>query len=54
MYEPTIMLADGQARKTSRAAERHIGGIVGECYHHACYMQAYSQIPPSDGPPDPG
>jgi hypothetical protein len=35
--EPMIMLADGQALKTSRAGERDTGGLAGECYHPACY-----------------
>jgi hypothetical protein len=44
-YEPMIVLTDGQARDTSRAAEQDAGGAVGECYHHACYRQAYGEEP---------
>jgi len=45
VYEPMIVLTDREARSTSRAAEHHSGEPVGECYHHACYAQAYSQNP---------
>jgi hypothetical protein len=37
---------DGQARNTSRAAEKDTAPPVGECYHHACYTQAHGQDPP--------
>jgi hypothetical protein len=40
-----IVLADGQARSTSRAAEQQIDEQVGECYHHACYAQARGPHP---------
>jgi hypothetical protein len=45
VYEPMIVLADGQARGTSRAAEQDNGPPVGECYHHACYTQVHGQDP---------
>jgi hypothetical protein len=48
LYEPMIVLADGEARRTSRAAEHDRGELVGECYHHACYAQAYGQNPDLD------
>jgi hypothetical protein len=43
VYEPMIMLADGQARNTSRATEPLGREPVGECYHRACYSQAHGQ-----------
>lgn len=38
VYEPTILLVDGRARETSRAAEPDIG-TRGDSYHGACYAQ---------------
>jgi hypothetical protein len=46
VYEPMIVLADGQARSTSRAAEPDHGEPVGECYHRACYTQVHGQNAP--------
>ena len=46
VYEPMIVLTDGQARNTSRAAEKDTAPPVGECYHHACYRQAHGEDPP--------
>ncbi|HVA19845.1 MAG TPA: hypothetical protein VMU55_06710 [Solirubrobacteraceae bacterium] len=46
MYEPMIVLTDGLARGTSRAAEQETGDPIGECYHHACYREAHGQDPP--------
>ena len=43
VYEPMIVLADGQARNTSRAAEKDTASPVGECYHHACYTHVCGQ-----------
>ncbi len=43
VYEPMIVLADGQARNTSRAVEQDGWGLIGECYHHACYAEAHGQ-----------
>lgn len=40
-YEPMIVVTNGEARHTSRAAEKDTAAPVGECYHHACYLQAY-------------
>ena len=45
MYEPMIVLADGLARRTSRASEQETGGHSGECYHHACYLNAHGEAP---------
>jgi len=46
VYEPMIVLAHGQARNTSRATEQDGWGLIGECYHHACYAEAHGQDPP--------
>jgi hypothetical protein len=46
VYEPMIVLTDGQARITSRAAEQDDRGLIGECYHHTCYAEAHGQDPP--------
>jgi hypothetical protein len=43
VYEPVVVLSDGQTRDTSRAAEPDHGEPVGECYHRACYSQAHGQ-----------
>jgi hypothetical protein len=40
VYEPMIVLFGGQARTTSRAAEREAVAPGRECYHEACYTQA--------------
>jgi hypothetical protein len=39
-YEPLVVLFDGLARDTSKAAEADDGGPLGECYHRACYTRA--------------
>ncbi|MFI5037083.1 MAG: hypothetical protein ACHP93_01225 [Solirubrobacterales bacterium] len=44
-YEPMIVLAEGEARRTSRAAERAAGAPMRECYHSACYSQAHDEDP---------
>jgi hypothetical protein len=46
VYEPMVVLADGRARRTSRAAEQDLGEHMDECYHHACYVQAHGEHPP--------
>jgi hypothetical protein len=43
VYEPMTVLVRGEARRTSRAAERHTGTLDGECYHSACYAEAYGE-----------
>jgi hypothetical protein len=42
-YEPMIVLAEGEARRTSRAVERAAGAPMRECYHDACYPQAHGE-----------
>jgi hypothetical protein len=36
-YEPLIVLLDGRARSTSKAAEADGRGPLGESYHRACF-----------------
>jgi hypothetical protein len=43
VYEPMIVLTDGRARNTSRAAEQDDREPVGECYHDACYTQVHGE-----------
>lgn len=38
VYEPMIVLAEGEARKTSRLNE---DDTAGDCFHHACFVQAH-------------
>jgi hypothetical protein len=45
VYEPMIVLCDGQVRGTSRAAEPNVGSDASECYHRACYVQAHGEDP---------
>lgn len=47
VYEPMVVVTDGEARNTSRAAEEHPGGLD-ECYHHACYLQGHGEDPVGD------
>jgi hypothetical protein len=37
VYEPMIVIADGQTRNTARAAEKESVPPDGKCYHDACY-----------------
>lgn len=40
VYEPMIVLRDGQPHTTSKAAEQKApGGLLGQCCHAACYEQ---------------
>jgi hypothetical protein len=40
VYEPVILLADGRARETSRAAEPNLSAAPGKPFHAACYVRA--------------
>jgi hypothetical protein len=40
IYEPVVLLTDGQARTTSAAAEPQVGDEPGEHFHRACYAQS--------------
>jgi hypothetical protein len=39
VYEPMILVRDGHARETSRAAEGDDSLQLGACYHRACFTQ---------------
>jgi hypothetical protein len=39
VYEPVILLLDGEARETSRAAEPSLVLETRERYHLACYLE---------------
>ena len=43
VYEPMIVLCNGHARRTSRAAEPDVGEELGEYYHHACYVRVHGE-----------
>jgi hypothetical protein len=45
VYEPMIVLDEGRARTTSRAAERDLEVRVQECYHEACFAQTCGEDP---------
>jgi hypothetical protein len=40
VYEPMVVLHNGAARDTSRAAEQDHAPLNGELFHAACYAQA--------------
>lgn len=39
VYEPVVVVIDGEVRETSRAAEPTIGTEAAERYHRACYLE---------------
>jgi hypothetical protein len=41
VYEPLIVLVDGQAIETSRAANRTVTALGEECYHRGCYARRH-------------
>jgi hypothetical protein len=45
VYEPMIVVIEGQTRETSRAAEPGTGDLLGDCYHGACYLEAHGEHP---------
>ena len=44
VYEPIVVVSDGEARETSRAAEPAIASEPGKCYHRDCYFERAEQI----------
>jgi hypothetical protein len=40
IYEPVVLLRDGQARTTSAAAEPQVGDEPGEHFHRTCYAES--------------
>lgn len=43
VYEPLIVLGDGFARETSRAAEPGAASAEGARYHRACWERRHEQ-----------
>lgn len=43
MYEPVVLVVDGEIRETSRAAEPTVASEPGERYHRACYSERFGQ-----------
>lgn len=39
VYEPAVVVLEGKARETSRAAEPAIGSEPGEHYHRTCHLE---------------
>jgi hypothetical protein len=55
VYEPMIVITDGRARSTSRAAEIEAGGPLEQCYHDACCEPAHREgSKPDPRPVSPG
>lgn len=44
VYEPMVVVAGGEARETSRAAEPTVGSEPGKRYHHACYIERFGSL----------
>lgn len=45
VYEPVIVVTDGDARETSRAAEPRIAAEAHERYHRSCYLERVGPAP---------
>ena len=45
VYEPIVVVRDGDPRRTSRAAEQDLASDISECYHSACYSEAHCEDP---------
>jgi hypothetical protein len=45
VYEPMIVVHDGQPRETSRAADGAAPAPDGACYHRACFAQVDGETP---------
>ncbi|HME03914.1 MAG TPA: hypothetical protein VKG38_12910 [Solirubrobacteraceae bacterium] len=43
MYEPMVVLCDGQARDSSRSVEPDGGGLGSECYHRDCFVRVHGE-----------
>jgi hypothetical protein len=40
VYEPMVVVSEGEARETSRTAEAAIGSQPGQHYHRACFLES--------------
>jgi hypothetical protein len=43
VYEPMIVVVDGQPRETSRAADDTTKALTGIYYHRSCFAQAQAE-----------
>ena len=50
VYEPLVVLLDGHARETSRAAATDPAGLRGDCYHRRCYQRRACEAAPGPAP----
>jgi hypothetical protein len=41
VYEPVVVVTDGEVHETSRAAEPTIGSEQGARYHRTCYVERF-------------
>jgi hypothetical protein len=39
VYEPVVVVTDGEVRETSRAAEPSLGCQPAKRYHRSCYLE---------------
>lgn len=45
VYEPVIVVVDGEVRETSRAAEPSVRSDPGQRYHRTCYLEGAGTTP---------
>lgn len=45
VYEPIVVVIEGEARETSRAAEPTLCSEHGERYHRACFLERFGDAP---------
>jgi hypothetical protein len=43
VYEPVVVVIDGQARETSLAAEPAVSSEPAERYHRSCYFERFGR-----------
>ena len=51
VYEPIVVVIEGQTLRTSRAAEQAFGHVLGDCYHGGCYWEALGVHPDAEQRP---
>lgn len=47
VYEPIVVIVDGEVQETSRAAEQVVTAVRALRYHRDCYAQRSAQSPPA-------
>lgn len=50
VYEPLVLVKDGEVRITSVAAEAHIGEEPGERFHRACHGEQATLVQEPETP----